>query len=567
VSRPDSHVAAAGATPTAPARTCVALAISGVVAIAFWMRWWPGSLTDARAYWRRDETMYFQLACRFLHGRFDVHDFINPTFYSYVVAVAGAIVGGIRRLFGMDATFDLFLARETAAPHFILWAGRVVSIVASALSVVVVARIGRRLLSPGVGVLAGLLLAIDGVAANSAPLCGNESLMVLLALLACGTALNGTSLRHRLTAGLLIGLATATKYSAGILALPLVVAFGLRVGPTVLAAAAGFVVGSPMAVVNFREFVHGFTTQASFLGAGYSAEDVVRHEVGFVYYVRTFADTHAGVVLALLCTVGICASIAVLVVRRHRSHALLLAASLPLYLYLGAGIFSAQRFLLPALPFIVMHGAWLLDWCLTRIPVLRSRPNGALAVGLLAIVGAGASATVRQHALLRRDFDRPEPKCVLLADLKRRLAKDWKVAELAIPGQFRLLLAQDPWQEMDVPPPNDAIRDTVSGWLAENDLLPTSAPLDLAIATSPTLAELREKLRSSNIDAIVLVLPTRQLLTGLGIRPAPQDATLRACPYWNELFDWIATLPRLFTGRSPDQRLTAAVLDLRDAPR
>jgi hypothetical protein len=543
-----------------------ALSLAGIVAIAFWMRWWPGSAGADRTFWRRDETVYFDLACRLLHGRFDVHNFINPAFYANAVAVAGAIVGGIRRLFGVDATFDLFLARETAAPHLLVWSGRVLSILASALSVVVVARIGRLLFSPVVGVLAGLLLAIDGVAATRAPLCGNESLMVLLALLACCTAIEGTSLRHRLFAGLLIGLATATKYSAGILALPLAAAFGLRVGPAVLMAIVGFAAGSPQALVNFREFLHGFTTQAGFLHEGYFAEDVARHEIGFVYYVRTFADAHQGVALALLCATGVVASIAIVAVRRDRSHALLLTASLPLYLLLGTGIFNSQRFLLPALPFVLIHGAWLLEWLWTRVPRLRSRPNGVLALGLLAIVGAGGAATLRQHALLTGEFGSPEQKSVLFADLESRLAADRILAELAIPGQYRLLLASDPWGERGVPPPADEIREQVGAWLSAHDLLPTALPLDRAIAASPTLEQLRKNLRDSAVDTVVIVLPTSHLLAGLGVRPPPQDARLRACPYWNELFDWLATLPRLFTGRSPDQRITAAVIDLRDAP-
>jgi hypothetical protein len=544
----------------------VALALAGIVAIAFWMRWWPGGVTDERAYWRRDEPIYFLVACRFLHGRFDLHDFINPTFYSYVVAGAGALVGGIRRLFGADATFDVFLARETAAPHFLVWAGRIISILASVSSVLVVVSIGRRLFSRSVGLLAGLLLAIDGVAAFSAPLCGNESLMMLLALLAYRTAIDGGSLRHRLASGLLLGLATATKYSAGILALPIAVAFGVRVAPTVLMAAIGFALGSPMALVNFRDFVHGFTTQAGFLRAGYTEEDRLRHEFGFVYYVRTFAETHQGVALALLCSVGILASIAALVVRRDRAHALLLAASLPLCLFLGVGIFSSQRFLLPALPFILMHGAWVLEWLWLRVARLRSRPDAALVVGLLVVAGSGASAAVRQHALLRRDFESPEPKCSLLADLKPWLTADSQVAELAIPKQFRLLLARDPWAEMGVPPPDDEVRQVVSDWLAANDLLPTSTPLVGLITTSPTLAKLQENLRSSRIDTLVVVVPTIQLFLGLGIRPAPLDVESRACPYWKELVEWFASLPRRFIGCSPDQRITAAVLDLRDPP-
>ena len=555
-----------GPPPADPERLTSALALAAIVAIALFTRWWPGSLTDARGWWRRDETMYYRIACRVLHGRIDVDYFINPTLYAYVVAAAGAIVGGIRRLFGADATFDLFVARETAAPHLLLWAGRVVSIVASAGSVLVVARIGRRLFSPAVGLIAALMLALDGVAATSAPLCGNESLMVLLVLLAFCVAIEGSSLRRRISAGLLLGLATATKYSAGIFVLPLALAFGLRVGPALLAAAAGFLAGAPMAVANFRAFLQGFSTQAGYLTAGFTADDVVRGEVGYRFYARTFAELHLGVALALLCAAGILASIALAAVRRERAHLLLLAASLPLYLYLGAGIFCTQRFLLPALPFIVLHGAWLVEQLRRRVPALRSRPNGALALVLVAVAGAAAPAAARERDFLHHLYQ-PEPSCALMADLGPRLAANWKVAELAHYGVFRLLLERDPWAALDVPPPSDALRRQVDDWLARQGLLPTSIWLERMILDSPTLDDLKRELRESGVDVLLVVVSTRQLMTDLTIRPEPTTPGMRACPYWNEVVAWLTSLPNLFLGRSPDQRFTAALLDLRESAR
>jgi len=283
--------------------------------------------------------------------------------------------------------------------------------------------------------------------------------------------------------------------------------------------------------------------------------------------VRTFADWHEGFALALLCAAGILASSAVAAVRRDRAHLLLLAASLPLYLYLGSGIFCSQRFLLPALPFILMHGAWLIEELRRRVPALQSRPNGALALVLLAVAGAAAPAAAREHDFLRHLYGAPEPACALLADLKPRLAADAKVAELAHSGVFRLLLERDPWSALGVPPPSDAIRRQVDDWLARNDLLPAGIWLERLILESPTLEDLKRDLRDSGVDALLIVASTRQLMTDLTLNPAPADLGLRACPYWDEFVAWLTTLPQLFVGRSPDQRFTAALLDLREAPR
>src|SRR5262249_26012554 len=152
-----------------------------------------------------------------------------------------------------------------------------------------------------------------------------------------------------------------------------------------------------------------------YLHSGYFAMDRARPEYGFVYYVRTYAESHQGVVLASLCAAGIVASIALVLRRRDRTHALLLAASMPLYVFLGTGIFNSERFLLPAVPFIAIHGAWALDRLLTRVTWLRMRPDLALAAGLVAIGGAAASSTADHQAAIGRRFGSPEPACVLLA--------------------------------------------------------------------------------------------------------------------------------------------------------
>src|SRR5262249_52175070 len=176
----DADSVAVGPAPGAPRRVVTALALAAIVAVAVALRWWPGLPDCGRAHWRQDETNHFPLVCRFLNGGFDVREWKNPTFSDYVVAGASALVGGARRLLGMDPSFDAFVVRETVAPHVALLVGRIVSILASAGCAVVVARVGRRLFSTSVGLFAGLLLALDGVAAWSAPLCGNESLVVLL---------------------------------------------------------------------------------------------------------------------------------------------------------------------------------------------------------------------------------------------------------------------------------------------------------------------------------------------------------------------------------------------------
>jgi len=540
-----------------------AIALIVVASVATWMRWFPGDRSRPRTFIRRDETQYTIPACRFLHGEFAVREFINPTLEASVVAGATAVVGGIRRLVHMDPSFDCFLARETFAPYVLVRCGRILSILASVASTWVIARIGRRLFSPTVGVFAGLLLAVDGVAANSAPICGNESMMVLLGLLAVDVAIRGDSLRRRIASGLLLGLAVATKYSVGVLALPLLVAFGLRVVPAALAAVAGFAVGCPTALANFREFIAGFSTQARYLHAGYLGESLPPGDSGYAEYVRTFS-MHAGGALAVFCGAAVCASVVAWIVRRRRAHAIALSSSLPLYLYLGSGAFVQPRFLLPAVPFVLLLGGWLLELLLERVPALRSRPAALLVTGMSLLAAAAAPASLETRAFLRRNYGDPDPKAALLAEIEPAMAGRAHVAELAIPVESRLLLPSDPWDEFGLPPPDTNCLRFVREWSEAHGLQPTSTSLARFVGSSRTLADLQENLRNAGIDAILVVVPTGPLVAEHRV-VAPHETALRECPYWSQLLDWLASMPRTATRLSPHHRLTAALLspDLR----
>src|SRR5262249_3284115 len=161
-------------------------------------------------------------------------------------------------------------------------------------------------------------------------------------------------------------------------------------------------------------------------------------------------------------------------------------------------------------------------------PGLGARPSVALAAGLVAVLGVGGPAAIRDHDALRRRYAAPEPQDVLLAALEPHLAANLAVVELAIPFPSRLLLPSDPWADLGRPPPSDALRAAANDWLAASHLLPTSLLFNHVIAASPTLAQLRQKLRESRIDAVLLVVPTAQLLMGHGIQPTPHDEALRA---------------------------------------
>jgi len=549
-----------------------------IAALALFLRaWLDGSTVPGRVFLRHDEQHYVGLARELLNGRFVTDYFINPALFGWLVAGATALVGGVRTLLGLEASFELFVARETVAPVVLVLAGRTLSIAASLATVPLVARLGARLFSPRVGLLAALALAVDGVAIGRAPLCGNESMTTLLCLLAVDALLAtgaraDASARRRFAAGLLLGIATACKYSAGIFGVVLLAALKRRSLPALLGAATGFALGAPATWLNPAAFVDGFSTQASFLHDGYRAEDVRKGELGWLFYAASFAPAHQGVAFAVAVAGGLLASLVLMVRRAGTPHRLLLAASLPLYLFLGSGIFHRERFLLPATPLLLLHGAWLLDRLLGGewLPALLR--SGAAAVRSGRIVGAvallatgvdAALATRERHRQFAAKHAAPDAASELHHALLPQLTPEERVFEFSFLNADELLLRTDPWREADVAAPPAAVRDAVFAQLRSRGLLPACQPLRPALVAAKSLAELEALLAREGATALVAIVPAKELVRAGGLAAANRDPPFRDVKWWPDFVAWLEALPRRAECVTTDGTLTGAILELR----
>ncbi len=564
-----------------------AIALTLITLLAAWLRaWLDGSIVPGRTFARHDEGHYVDLARQFLNGHWSVHYFINPSLFGYLLAGVTALVGAVRSMLGFDESFALFVTRETLAPYAIVLVGRLLSITASTLSVLVVARIGRRLFSPTVGLLAALALAVDGIAMSRAVLCGNESLTVLLGLLAFERLLasmeRDAPMRTRLVAGLLLGLATATKYSAGILVVPFllvprrdaVAAFRsgrwlalLRdVLPALLAAGLGFFAGAPMVAIHFSDFAHDFLAQAGFLHGGYRREDREAGELGYLFYARTFAASHQGWFFAIACGLGVLASIGRAIRTRERSLLLLIAASLPLYLFLGSGVFHRDRFLLPAVPFLLLHGAWIVERA-THFVTSRLVASRWLApvLAFTVVAATAAPSAIASHQLLARQNGFPDPMSQLLVDLRSSLQPGDRVIEFPVPLANRLLLEQDPWRPLGIAAPRPDLVEVARRMVHDGIALdPPSMLLQPLLARAESLAALQQALRNEGANLLLVVAATSQIERPEKLVRGDRDVGSDTAPptWWNEFFEWLKTLPRRTVAFTSDGTITAALIEL-----
>lgn len=543
------------------------ITLLAIAALALLLRaWFDGSTVPGRVFLRHDEQHYVDLARELLNGRFVTDYFINPPLFGWMVAALTALIGGVRVLIGVETGFDLFIARETLSPCAIVLAGRALSIAASVATVLVVARLGTRLFSPRVGRVAALALALDGVAVGRAPLCGNESMTTLLALLSVvefvRPGLAAAPARSRFLAGLLLGLATACKYSAGIFGLVALVALRRRSLPAIVGAGAGFALFAPATWLNPSAFLDGFTTQAAFLHEGYRDEDAARDLLGWLYYPSRFAGTHQGIAFAVAVALGLFASIGLAVRRSGRDHRLLLAASLPLYLFLGSGIFHRDRFLLPATPYLLLHGAWLLDRLASALP--RAGRAGQIAGGLLLLATAADAghATFERHGQLAAMHRAPDAASELHHQLLPQLRADEVVFEFSLRNADELLLRSDPWAETGVAPPTVAVRSAARQQLAALALLPTCSSLRPALVAAKDLGELQALLARNGATALVAIVPSRNMSRPGALAQANRDPPFRDVAWWPEFAAWLEALPRRAEAITSDGALVGAVLEL-----
>ena len=198
---------------------------------------------------------------------------LNPHFFAYG-SLPFYLTKAVSSLLAEVSGRDWFSSYDG-----IVHVGRFLSALAGALTVLLVAAVGRRLYGEKAGLLAGLLLALAVLHVQTSHFASTDvtlTLFVLLALAASGRLASRGRGRDALLAGALTGFALATKASAAPLLLPLAVAVFLACRPARawrrgallltwagLAAFVAFFLGEPYAFLDFPEFWRSVSEQGA----------------------------------------------------------------------------------------------------------------------------------------------------------------------------------------------------------------------------------------------------------------------------------------------------------------
>ena len=464
--------------------TALALIVLGALALRVW-----GVRGGLPYVDHPDEPNPISYVVRMLRtGDLNPHFFQKPTLYVYLLLGVLSVHYRLGLQSGLYSALDQMTVTAhiyTTIPGFFLW-GRLLTVALGGLTVAGVYLLGRRVWGIGAGLIAALFLAVAQFHIQHSQYVTTDvasGLFVLLSFIfAVAIAREGRNpdvgrgWRDYLLAGLLAGMAASTKYNAGLIVLPIATAHGLcwgrrslvrgaRLAGAAAAALLGFVLGTPYALLSWREFVKGLVGQV----AAYN--DGSQGDIRGAWNVRGYLDFfwNAGLLgpgcIAVLLGLGLLLWHSDERKPGARNAGLLWLSFVVPYLLLLLA--QSTHFLRNFIPLFVLcmlpigvAGAWLIAWLGIRAPQypdpstrLRGagwrgwRPLAAVAV-LLVLLLPSASQTLAYAQRLGQGDTRVQLLDWLAAHVPpgARIAAELK----PLPGPL-----ESPWVAVDALPEHD----------------------------------------------------------------------------------------------------------------
>ena len=410
-----------GARSMTPDRLWWGMAVGVLLVFAFCLRIWGVDHGLPYAY-NADENAHFVTRAigMFGHG-WDPQYYVNPPAYTYLAhLLLGAWYGGrlgVANAFAADPTQVWILTRVLAA---------VLGTLAIWLTYLAGARfVDRRvgLLGAGIFTVAFLPVFYSKLALNDvptlAPLC--------LALWGTAGVLRFGRRRDYAVAGIGLGLACATKFTGGIVLLPLVAAAvvqftapGGRSGAARGLAIAGgaallaFLIANPYAILNWDAFVNGLTHQSDASGDAAGKLGLTQSN-GYLYYLWSF-----GWGLGWIPMFFALGGAVRLWFDERRLFWVLVPAVLVFLLFMGSQERYFGRWLMPVFPLMCILAAYaafeLVDWSERYSTALK--PTVIVAV-VVALCAQGFVYSMHSGLVMSREDT-------------RNLARDWMVANVPL---------------------------------------------------------------------------------------------------------------------------------------
>jgi hypothetical protein len=408
--------------------------VAGVIAVGLLLRVWGIGFGLPFEY-QVDEVQYVRQGASLATRALEPAWWNNPPFFKYMLLGEYAGLFGLGRLLGWYASIADFSARHTLDPTPLYILGRATAAGMGAATVWLVYRLGLAAYGRRVALLAAWFLAVCFLHVRDSHYAVNDvptTFWMAASLWAAVRVAQSAQRRWSVLAGVTLGLGIATKYTAILAVVPLVVAhvvalrtrraeMGLRwtrelaIGPAVACLVA--VLASPYFILTPGLVWHDIAQEVAL------NERLRMGIASYGYYLDPLVWGFGAALLAL----GVCGSI--IAMRRH-SPSDLVIVSLPLSSYTLLGLQGAHfaRQLLPIVPALVLLSAVALDAILTRLVSLRQGWwQLALVASAVLVSVQPLSSSIRHDYLLGQTDSRTLAKAWIESHVAAgtKIAVDW----------------------------------------------------------------------------------------------------------------------------------------------
>ncbi len=363
-----------------------------------------------------DESRVAHTAVGFLSGPLHPGFFNYPSLFMYVTGALDAAYCGGQVAVGTFDSLDACAATWPWRwePFFLI--PRLLSAAAGVATVAVLFLVVRRLTNDdAAGLAASVLLASSFLHVRDSHFGVTDVSMTFLVMSAVALLLHAhdrPALRGFALAGLVAGLATSTRYNAALLASPAVVSAvaawraGDRHAPVRIPMfgvmmVAGFVAGTPYAVLDPQRFWIDASSEATHLGAGHGLD----LGPGWVYHATT--TLRHGVTLPVLGA-AVAGLVAAFRMRSWRA-AIVFAFPIVYYIVAGRGETVFARYMIPMVPFVCAAAGVLIALAVRAVPRSTAHDATTLIVAASLALAVGSVSfwkSVRLDRLMARTDSR-----------------------------------------------------------------------------------------------------------------------------------------------------------------
>ncbi|RKX69988.1 hypothetical protein DRP53_06405 [candidate division WOR-3 bacterium] len=391
-----------------------------ILLIGFGLRIWGISFGLPNIFARPDEARVINVAVRFFTGDMNPHFFFYPTLLMYLLHFIFRIYAIIKP--GIISVYN---------PQFYLIA-RLVSAIAGTATCYFLYRIGKEYHSEKLGLTAAFILALLYLHVRDSHFGTTDILTTLLIIISFYFMLRITrqpNITSYFLAGLFLGLATSTKYTAFFLVFELILIHILtphrdskKLLVSILTAIVGFIATSPYTLIDFHTFKTSTLLEFKHQSLGHMINGFppIRLEQGWWYHLRFSLWFGMGPTLMIASFLGIGLHFQ----KSFKTALIFYFPALIFYCIIGRSWVVFVRYAIPLLPFLVLGSGFLISQISEYVKFLRGEVMTFILVIILMI------PSIRCIILCNQLLSRKDTRVIAAEWIKRNLPSGLTTTQL-----------------------------------------------------------------------------------------------------------------------------------------